>query len=254
MKSYNTGIIMDTHHPFVHRKNYNLMLKVFDEAHLDEIVIIGDFGDFYFCNGHGKDPEITEKWSPKKEIASVRKELSRLVDRYPGVRIVFIEGNHEYRLSRYLKNKAPELFGLVDWKELLDPGGYLVDEFVDYGPEQLYFLAEGYSKLAARHEPLAGGMYPALNTVKRSNCSLVFGHTHSSQQAQIRLFDGSHHAAGTFGFLGDRDHPAFNYVKTKPTWTDGFALCSTDLKTGEFFLEGVTIINGRCKANGKIYS
>jgi len=252
VKLYNTGIIMDAHHPFVHRKNYNLMLDVFDDMGLDEIVIIGDFGDFYFCNGHGKDPDIMEQWTPKREVAVVRRELEKLNERFPDTRIVFIEGNHEYRLSRYLKNKAPELFGLIDYQELIDPTG-VVAEWVPYGPDQIYQLAKGQSKLFARHEPLSGGQFPALNTVKRANTSLVFGHTHASQQAQIRLFDGSHHVGATFGFLGDRDHPAFGYVKARPTWVDGFAVCTTDLKTGDFFLEGVTIVNGHCKANGIIY-
>lgn len=250
---YNTGIIMDAHHPFVHRKNYNMMLEVFDDANLHEIVIIGDFGDFYFCNTHGKNPDIMDTWTPKREIAAVRKELKKLKERYPAVRLIYIEGNHEYRLARYLEKKSPDLWGLVNWKELLDPTNTIVDEWIDYGPDQIYYLAEGKSKLAARHEPLGGGQFPALNTVKKSACSLVFGHTHQSQQAQVRLFDGSHHQAATYGFLGDREHPVFKYVKSRPTWTDGFGLVSTDLTTGEFFTEAVTIINGRCKANGYIY-
>ena len=56
-------IIPDCHIPYHDRRSYEIMLEVakdIDQDYgLDEIVILGDYADFYAINAHGKDAAMS---------------------------------------------------------------------------------------------------------------------------------------------------------------------------------------------------
>ena len=51
-------IIPDCHIPYEDKRAYDLMLEVAKDVDPDEIVILGDYADFYAVNSHGKDAEL----------------------------------------------------------------------------------------------------------------------------------------------------------------------------------------------------
>jgi hypothetical protein len=139
-------IIPDCHVPFADQRAYNLMLSVAQEIpDLSELVILGDYADFYAVSSHGKHPEYMHVLMD--EVSQVRKELERLAKMFPNTKRVFLQGNHEYRLERYIYDKCPDLFGIVDTPTILELKtlGY---EYVPYGPSQK--SKEMGSKLFAR--------------------------------------------------------------------------------------------------------
>lgn len=240
-------IIPDCHIPFEDKRAYNLMLKVGKSINPEEIVILGDYADFYDVNSHGKDPGIETRLSV--EIELVIERLEELRHLFPSANIVYIEGNHEYRLGRYIQNKAPELFGFVSVPDLLSLKDLSI-KFIPYGPHQKYNVLGG--KLIARHEPLANGVHVAHSTVTKAMHSTIFGHVHRIQESQTVNIDGDNFRGITPGWLGDQKQRAFNYVKNHHQWSLGFSVV-TQMDCGTWFNQMIHIIDYKCQCDGVVY-
>lgn len=223
------------------------MLDVAEDVNPDYIYILGDFADFYDINSHGKAPDIQGKLID--ELSSVHYRLEQLQLLFPDAAKTYIAGNHEHRLARYISNKAPELFGIVDVKELLylDTYGY---KYVAYGPEQKAQV--GNSHLYARHEGFTAGLHIAHGTVVKGMASIIFGHCHRIQESQVVAINGDNYRGIASGWLGDKNHPVFNYVKNHHQWALGFSIV-TILEDGTFFNSLIHIIDYKCVVDGTLY-
>lgn len=240
-------VIPDCHIPYEDKRAYELMLAVAKDMNPDEIVILGDYADFYGLSSYGKDAGITELF--EEELFAVCERLKELKELFPKAKKVFIEGNHEFRLPRYLNKNCPELYKAITVPKLLylDYYGY---EFIPYTPDQQYHILN--SKLIARHEPMSGGEHCAAGTVKKALSSVIFGHTHRIQEAQIVAIDGKNYRGISSGWLGDKNHPVMSYVKNHHQWAMGFSEV-TVLKDGTWFNNLIHIIDYKCNYNGYIY-
>jgi len=241
-------IIPDCHIPYEDKRAYELMLNVAIDVDPDEIVILGDYADFYAVNSHGKDAAVANGVL-QDEVHEVVLRLAELNKLFPKAKKVYIEGNHEYRLARYINSKCPDLYGVVDIESILELKilGY---EFVPYGPNQKHHVMD--SKLIARHEPLAGGKHVAQNTVEKAMHSVIFGHTHRIQEAQIVTIHGENYRGISSGWLGDTSHKVMQYVKGHHQWSHGFSVV-TVLKDGSWFNSLIHIIDYKCYYDGFIY-
>jgi len=238
-------IIPDCHIPFEDLRAYDLCLEVASYLGIHEIVILGDYLDFYAVQSHPKDPDIPNLI--QREIECGISRLDELDKLFPKANKVFICGNHCYRLDRYLRDRAPELFGLIQLPRLL--GLHERDNWtwVPYGPEQKYRVLS--SKLYSRHEPIGPS---AKTTAQRGMCSIVFGHIHSIQEHQVVSLDGSNFRAMCPGWLGNKNHKVFSYVKNHAQWSEGFGIANV-LENGEFFYNTCHIIHNKTHYNGKLF-
>jgi len=234
-------VIPDCHIPYEDRRAYDLMLTVAKDIDPDEIVILGDYADFYAVNSHGKDADMGSALL-MDEVYEVIIRLKELNKMFPKAKKVYIEGNHEYRLARYINNRCPDLYGTIDIRTILELKllGY---EFVPYGPNQKYSVLG--SKLIARHEPLAGGKHVAQNTVEKAMHSVIFGHTHRIQEAQIVTIHGENYRGISSGWLGDSSHRVMQYVRGHHQWAHAFSVV-TVLEDGTWFNFLQHIINYKC--------
>lgn len=240
-------IIPDCHIPDEDKRAYDLMLKCAEEIQPEEIVILGDYADFYDISSHAKDPGVGSKLID--EIDAVIARLMELRALFPKSKIVYIEGNHEYRLGRYIRDKARELFGIVTVPTLLNLGTLKI-EFVPYGPNQKHHVLN--SKLLARHEPLGGGVHVAHNSVVKALASVIFGHTHRLQESQVVGMDGSNYRGISCGWLGNKDSPVMDYVKNHHQWALGFSVV-TVMPSGDWYNQLIHIIDYKCICDGKIF-
>lgn len=245
-------IIPDTHVPYHDERAYQLMLNVAKDLELDEIVILGDFADFYAVSSHGKHPLLMH--TLKEEVEQVNSKLDQLDLLFPKAKKYFIEGNHEYRLARYLYNVAPALFGVTETKTLFNLNKRPLWHFLEYGPSQLHSVLG--SHLKARHEPLGSS---AKASAAKSLCSLVYGHIHRLEESHIVGIEGTNHVNFSVGWLGDkRQDLIYGYVKGHHQWQLGFGLAYVDQETRYFYHQKIHIlVNGRsysCLVNGKLYS
>lgn len=249
MKDKHALIVPDTHIPYHDKKAFRLMLKATkaEYPNLDEIVLLGDFGEYATVSSHPKDPKL--KRLLKTEIAQVNSVLDTLDKTFPKANKVYIEGNHEDRLTRFIRDEAPVLADLVSSRSLL-LGNRVRWDWIPYGPTQRYNVLG--SKLIARHEPLGGGEHVAASTVKKAGASVIFGHVHRIQEFQTVDINGQNHRGITPGWLGDHTNPIFDYVQNHHQWALGFSIVSVQ-PTGLWFHNTIHIIDYKCLVNGTIY-
>ena len=120
---------------------------------------------------------------------------------------------------------------------------------VCYGPHQKIKIAG--SKLYARHEPLASS---AKATASKALCSLVHGHDHKIAESHLIGMNNDEHVIFSVGWLGNKFHPVYNYVKAHQQWQLGFGLEYVDPKTKYFYHQAIHILNNyTCVVNGKMY-
>jgi predicted phosphodiesterase len=237
-------IIPDVHAPFHHVDAWALMMDVAHDLQPETIVVIGDFLDMYAVSSHSKDPARIMRL--EDELA-VGKRLRGQLDDLGAARKVFLEGNHEDRLRRYLQDKAPELYGVVDVSSLLelDAHGW---EFTSY---------RDHTRLGAvhyTHDVGKTGRYSTYQTLDQYQHSVVFGHSHRLSYVVEGNATGEAKVAAQFGWLGDVEQ--IDYMaraKARKDWALGFGIGHTDSQTGHTFLSPVPIVHDRCVVNGKLY-
>lgn len=239
-------IVPDTHIPFHDRRAFALMIKCAKKRKIKEVVILGDFLDFYSVSRHDKDPRVKE--SLKQEIDQGNKALDVLDDEFKKARKVYIEGNHELRLTNYLASKAPEIFDLTETQSLLRLGrrGW---KWVSWGPYQSHAILG--SSFRARHRPLATN--PKQGVLKGMT-NLVYGDIHKIEMAHANNLSGDTFLNFSCGWLGDkRNEKVFGYIQGSHQWQLGFAFLYHDTQTRESYVEIVRISDDyRCVINGEL--
>ena len=245
-------LIPDCHIPFHDKKSYEIMLlaaqDVYRSRGIDTIYIMGDYLDFFWFSLHPKMPEMMSvRETLKDEIYQGIAHLKQLRELFPKSKIVFIEGNHEYRMIRYIVRKCPELFDLFTVPEILklDEMGI---EYVPFGKNQLVQCLN--TDYYLRHQPYSSADYCAGGTAKKKHISLGFGHTHRKQSYDCTDAHGQEISCHSLGWLGDRGSPVFTYIDCDH-WTQGFQFV-TDVN-GRAYKETVEIRNHQAVFMGNLY-
>ncbi len=107
----------DSHIPYEDKDAFELMLRAASIFKPDTFIIGGDFADFYSVSSHNKDPSRGNDL--QKEVDAVKARLDEIQKRVKPKEKVFICGNHEERLERYLMSEAPALWNSVKIPNIL---------------------------------------------------------------------------------------------------------------------------------------
>jgi len=176
----------DAHGEYVDDKAYNLMLRYAKKWKPDEIIINGDMVDFYALSKFDKNPE--RRTTTQQEIYMAQELLGKVRSAAPTAKIVYLKGNHEDRLQKFLW-RNPELHGMdaLDLKELLglkELGIKYVDATTDYwkatsGHYKIgdLLVMHGDNRLNGASTSRYAG-YSAKNTMNTLQHSVLLGHTH----------------------------------------------------------------------------
>lgn len=237
----------DTHRPYHHVKANKLLLKVVADLKPQEIILLGDFADFYAVNSHGKHPMLLH--TLQEEIESVNKGLDEIDKAAPQTKKVYLEGNHEHRLERFISHHCPALFGITECERLFKINDRPNWRWISYGPEQAYKILG--SKLIARHEPLGSS---AKASVTKAMASVVYGHIHRIESFNTVSINNDQFTNFSVGWLGDqRKKEVFGYTKHHQQWQLGFGLVWVD-ENKNYHSQTVQIQpNVSCVVNGKEY-
>lgn len=237
-------IVPDTHRPYHDKKAWALMLKVARDLKPYHLVVLGDFADFFGVSSHSKDPNRAMRLD--KELEDVEVGLNEL-GTLGAKRKIFVSGNHEDRLTRYLQDKAPELFNIVGIPELLK----LKEKGWEYVP---YKQDTRIGKLHITHDVGHAGrssVFQCLDTYQHSN---VTGHTHRMAYVVEGNAVGEQKLSAQFGWLGDEEQADYMHrVKALKNWAKGFGIGYEDTKSGIVYLVPIPIVGGTCMVNGKLY-
>jgi predicted phosphodiesterase len=234
-------VIPDTHRPRHDKRAVELVHSVGRDLKPDIVTILGDYVDAESVSSFPKDPDRHQIL--KEEIDDANRGLDEFDEYYPKARKIMIEGNHEERLSRFVRDKAPALYSLAYMPDLLrlhTRGGW---EWVKYGKHVKI------GKLLFTH-----GTIVRVNTsaamLQKYEHSVCFGHIHRIEESLKVNALGEAHVAFTPGWLGDVAQ--VDYVKDFANWQLGFALVY-HLDNGEFFHTTHKIVNYKTVVNGKLY-
>lgn len=237
--------VPDSHHPYVDKNAWNLMLKAGKEFKPDHVIILGDFADFYGVSSHSKDPNRAMRL--KEEIDATKEALDQVIA-LGAKNNVFVSGNHEDRLERYLRDKAPELFNFITIPQILE----LKEKGFKYTP---YKQAYKIGKLNVTHDTGVAGRYAHYKALDTFQHNIIIGHTHRIGYCIEGDAQGQRHLGAMLGWLGDVNEIDYMHqVKARKEWSLGFGTGHMDTKTGVVYVTPVPIINGTCLVEGKIIS
>lgn len=238
----------DTHVPYEDPRAFALMLQAMEIWKPDAINVLGDFGDCYTVSSHSKHPGRVNRL--EIEVDAVNARLDQL-DALGAQEKHFIEGNHEDRLSRFLADKAPELFGLVSVEELygLEERGW------SFTP---YKQSRTQGKVNVTHDCGNAGAFAHYKALDTFQGNIVIAHTHRLGVTYLGNAQGKSHVGAMFGWLGDvRAVDYMHRVQALRAWHLGFGV-GYEEESGVAHLQAVPIINhgGRysCVLDGQLFT
>lgn len=231
-------IVPDTHAPFERVDAFELMLKAMTKEWKPEIVVVlGDFFDFHSLSAH--PPENDRQEDFEAELLGGRARLSQLVD-FGDARRVFIAGNHEQRLERYLAKNAPKLYRRIRLPHLLGLNEGPASRHWEYVP---YKQTIKIGQVHYTHDTGRSGKFAASQSREDFESNAVIGHCHRLQYFITGCAQGIPHVGASFGWLGNPDKADYMHaIKAKRDWATGFGVGLLDEKTGITYLQPVPVI------------
>ena len=227
---------MDTSIP----KAYEVVKKFIKDFKPDKVILLGDFMDVSAFSAWDLDKKrLMEGRRWEKEVELANSELDFL-QKY-SKQIIYLEGNHEDRVERYL-DKHPEMEGMIEVPIVLN----LKERKIDwYKMNELYKLGHCY---------FTHGMwinkYHAQAHMARLGCNIMYGHTHRPQSDSMSMQMQKPIRAYGLGCLCDKAAP---YLKGRPSnWGTEFAVIYMD-KDKHFTRYPVEIFNNKFIFNGVLY-
>lgn len=241
-------IVSDAHRPYHDKAAWRLMLQAAKALKPKHLVIIGDFCDFYSVSDHQKDPARVNKL--EAEVKDVRKGLDEL-DALGATNKIYIAGNHEDRLTRYLQSKAPELFGMISIPAVLglDQRGW------KYTP---YKSATKVGKMWFTHDVGVAGRNSSFKAMDKFQHSVVTGHAHRMQYIVEGNAIGECKLSAQFGWLGDASKVDYmQRINVNTDWALGFGVASVNPTSGIVYVTPVPVVpvgsRYTCVVNGRLF-
>lgn len=235
-------LLPDVHVPFHSTAAFNLVLRAAESAKIKNIVCLGDFADFYAVSSHPKPPD--RRADLQWEVDEVNKALRRLESTFTGKK-KFCAGNHCDRLSRYLSDRAPELFGTLKIEELfgLKQNGW------EYTPYKSFTKV---GKLHLTHDCGKAGPNAHRDAMNAFQGNVVLGHTHRLGYAVEGNVKGEPHVGAMLGWLGDPEQCDYMFkVRAARDWAHGFGLAYKE-PNGNVHVVPIPIVGGKCLVEGKL--
>lgn len=166
-----TAIFNDIHGPWHDPRLVTLVLDVIEDIGVDRIILNGDILDYYGVNMHGpKHPNIRQ--SLEDEIIWGKDFFSDLRKRFPKQEIVYIFGNHEDRLDRFIIKNCKPFWNILTTDKQMNLDGLNIEWF---RYNHRYRLED--SNFYIQHSPSSYSS-PQANFTTYPDCSSLFGCSH----------------------------------------------------------------------------
>ena len=236
-------VIPDIHVPYHDVRAVRVMCKVISALKPDYCIILGDSLDFYQLSKFDKNP--LRKTSVSDDVDDFKDVLQQIDNACPlKTDKIFLEGNHEHRLQKWIWSNATELGSMIPSLEAYCGFKSLGWRFFKYG--DFYRLGDVLFMHGDRC-----GMNVSMNMLRKYGTSVVHGHDHG---AGVRYFAN---AVGRMfsmncGHLSDMKQQEYLYGGVAD-WTQGFGIIefSNDFKIAQPTF--VPITDGRCMVWGQQY-
>ena len=234
-------IISDIHVPYQDEASMSIMMKMVGHFKPKNVIINGDGLDCVQLSRFNRDP------LPPSSFKAHVEEMSDIIhdlQRYSNV--VFVEGNHEARLSKYINENAPELHGLMSMESLINDN---LDEDI------IYIRTTPAESMTMWHDDLMIGHF---NKAAKYTCYTVKALVERFQQNVVQ---GHSHRLGEYAIRGQKGiirgwecgcmcdlNPSYTLL---PNWMNGFLIYTRT--QNEWNIEIVHIEDEKCMFRGKVY-
>lgn len=236
------AVIGDTHNPHQDNKTVELINKFLTDIQPDYLVYNGDINDFYQVSVFDKDPNRLGRLQDDLDVTTAMfDEHSRLL---PDTKKIFVEGTHEHRWFKYLRQNAPALAHLrsTSISEL-----YRLSEFdMTYVPFEQGILINNsflilHGDVVSKHSS-----YTAKRQHESNGGNGMCNHTHRG---------GSYYLRDRFGTWGWWENFCLCSLNPDwisfPNWCQGFSL--VHFKEERFWVEQVPIVGHAFIYGGELY-
>jgi predicted phosphodiesterase len=242
-----TLVVSDIHVPFNDVTATKTFLAFLKDFQPDELILNGDILDLKACSGHGDVEADDLLWQEILAGNIFLDEVRKAVG--PKCKIHYNEGNHESRLTRFVKRQAPSLHGLTSIPELLKLRERKIT-WLPYSGDNMYFITK---KLGVTHGFAHGTNYTRA-TLQKLNVSCIVGHAHRPEYSTAPVVDHrGQHIRGCWGSgcLVPVQH--VGYLTAPSGWSQGWTVVYSDERTGDFSVYPINLANGHVFWNGKVY-
>ena len=228
-------VLGDIHLPMHDRGTVEAAVREAREKRAAVVLLNGDVMDMLGISPFYRPPTddrfVDEVEAAKQFLAWLRQQM-------PTARIIWREGNHEFRLKRFVAEKAPELFDLpcLSLPSLMEFDRHGVEWVADKRKVMLGKLITLHG-----HEFRKGeGVNPARLAFLRATASVLVGHHHRTSEHHQRSLDERHYAVWSVGcacFV----HPDYDPYNQ---WNHGYAMVEV-AADGWFSVHNRRVMNGR---------
>lgn len=181
-------LISDIHFPNHDKEALTCALKYGKDKQVNCIVLGGDILDNEPFTRHDAPPP--GKSDVKDWFGMVEDFLDMLIKKFPGVKIYWLEGNHDAWYKRYLMKNAPMLFD--DEYYTLPTRLKLRERGIEFLPENVILLA-GKLQLSHGHLIIKGifsPVNPARGVFLKTKSNMIIGHVHQNSYHPERNIKG----------------------------------------------------------------
>lgn len=242
MKLKKIAFVPDTHVPYHDARAFKLFLKSMKVFNPHALIIGGDFADFYSVSSHDKNPKRVNNLL--EEVEAVNIALDE-IDALGIKEKYFIEGNHEWRLERYLCTKAPELFDMFTIPELFE----LKERGYKFTPYKQHLRI---GKLYVTHDTGTAGKFAHYKSQADFEDNIVINHTHRLGYTVVGNAKGKPHVGAMFGWLGDPTKADYMHrIKSLRDWAQGFGIGYME-PSGNIHLRPIPIVDYKVIIEGKL--
>lgn len=234
--------VPDAHFPHEDKRAWALMLKAARGWRPHQVIVLGDLADFFTVSFHPKSPD--RKANLEREIESLSEALTDL-ESLGAEKRVFLSGNHENRLDRYLIQHAPALYSMMRLPEILklDERGW---RWVPY----MQSVKVGSAHVSHDFGDAGGNAHTKARQLV--NSSAIIGHTHRMATTFQTQADGRVTVGAMFGHLLDTSSVDYLHRARTNLWQLGFGVGHID-PTGHLHLQAIPIVEYRCVLDGVLY-
>jgi hypothetical protein len=258
--------------PFQDESAIDIAMQILVDVRPDVVVNLGDVMDFPEWGKYEQEPAF--QLTTQRTLDRTHEFLAQQIANAPESRVVYIEGNHDRRLQKYVLNHALNSFGLRQanapdsWPVMSVPHLLRLDEldveYVGGYPAGEYWINDNLVAVHGSRVKSNGSTASAV--IDDERVSSIFGHVHRIEKI--------------YKTRRVRKGPKFNFVMTPGTlaridgavpgtksstdplgrplqswenWQQGMAVVKYEPGNGVFDSEEIFIFNGRAIYRDKVY-
>lgn len=209
-------LLSDVHVPYQDRVTVEASVRAAKKLGAKGFIFDGDLLDCHEMSDHDKDPGVPRY---VEELKIARQLLQWVRQQLPKAEMVYKEGNHEERVTRYVTRNAPALSGLEETTlphllKLRDAGVQWV------GDRRVIHLGKLNVLHGHEYGPGGGGLQPAAWLYRKTDDVAICGHFHRISEFSKNNVRHKQRAAWTTGcacYL----HPLYRRLND---WQHGYAV------------------------------